>query len=167
MRTALVLLFIAAAAFAAPGPSPKKSSGGLDPPLRWGNALRLDGRGGGAKWKVADGAIVSDEGEPGWLQSDSQFGDFVLRMGFRTRRPATVAFPGQRAGAGRTKPSYELQIWDQNEKFPTGSLVNVARGARRIKADDWNEYEIQAEGRVPRQAQRQAGVEGGTIRAAP
>ena len=39
---------------------------------------------GGAKWRVANGTIVADAGEYGWLRTNTQFGDYVLKLEFQT-----------------------------------------------------------------------------------
>ena len=62
-------------------------------------------------WKVADGTISVSKGEPGLLYTASQFGDFVLRVEFRSL-PATKSgillrilrqFPKIRCGLLRTE----------------------------------------------------------------
>jgi hypothetical protein len=101
-----------------------------------------------AKWKAADGAIVSDGGTYGWLRSNSQFADYILRLEFRTREDGNSGIFLRSATEGQPHVTgYELQIWSKNEKFPTGSLVNhhAAKGAA-FKGDVWNSYEVQVTG---------------------
>ena len=39
---------------------------------------------GKAGWRVADGALIADAGENGWLRSNSPFADFQLKCDYRT-----------------------------------------------------------------------------------
>lgn len=103
---------------------------------------------GGAQWRVADGAIVADSGESGWLRSNSQFADFILACEFRTSAQGNSGIFLRSATEGLPhETGYEVQIWDGNPKFPTGSLVNHIRARKaKLKADEWNSYEVEARG---------------------
>jgi hypothetical protein len=102
-----------------------------------------------ANWKVADGVISVSEGEPGFLRTTSQFGDFVLKADFRSAAGTnsgiflrTSPLPKDPA-----KDCYELNIADQGTTpFPTGSFVG--RKAGEVKADsrEWQSYEVTARG---------------------
>ncbi len=146
-RTAIVLLSAATLAAQPNTLTPKESADG------W--ILLFDGESlfgwtphGGAKWSVAGGAIVADAGESGWLRHNSYFGDYVLRCEFRTAADGNSGIFLRSAIEGAPHlTGYELQIWDQHPKFPTGSLVNYIAGLpAKIKADAWNTYEIRLEG---------------------
>lgn len=103
---------------------------------------------GGTDWKVADGAIVADGGESGWLRHNAVFGDFEMRFEFRTASDGNsgVFLRSAKAGAPHLT-GYELQIFDAHEKFPTGSLVGhaVAKGGK-IRAGEWQTMEFTAAG---------------------
>jgi len=148
MQIAMILLLAAFTLLAAPNAlTPKEVQDG------W--MLLFDGETlfgwtpeGGTKWRVAGGAIVADAGESGWLRSDSQFADFILRVEFRTRKDGNSGIFLRSAKEGRPhETGYELQIWDKHEKFPTGSLVNIARARPvTLKPDVWHQYEVFALG---------------------
>jgi hypothetical protein len=149
VRSICVLLLLAAIAVAQPNTlSPKEAQDG------W--VLLFDGDSlfgwtseGKGQWHVADGTIVGDAGGDGWLRQNSAFGDYILRIDFRTEKADTnsgiflrSALTGEPHVTG-----YELQIWDNNPKFPTGSLVNFASTkAGHVKAGEWQTYEIEAMG---------------------
>lgn len=102
-----------------------------------------------ADWKVADGALVATEGVDGLLHTTSQFGNYQLKVDFRSSE-------GANSGVFlRTPPvptdvqtrCYELNIADPGTNpFPTGSFV------QRKKADDvqasrqWQTFEVTADG---------------------
>ena len=87
-------------------------------------------------WKVTDGTIVATEGENGLLYTTSQFGNYQLKVDFRSAK-------GANSGVFlRTPPiptdvenrCYELNIADTGTNpFPTGSFVKrkKARGRAR------------------------------------
>jgi hypothetical protein len=103
---------------------------------------------GAGKWKVEGGALTFDAGQVGWLRSNSVFADYVLKLDFRTRKGGNSGLFVRSAKTGQPhETGYEVQIWDDNPKFPTGSLVNHVRAKKaKIKADQWNAYEIRIEG---------------------
>ncbi len=103
---------------------------------------------GGAQWRVDDGVLVADSGEPGWLRHNGTFADFVLKLEFRTAGDGNSGVFLRSAAEGPPhETGYELQIWDQHKEYPTGSLVNHAKARRvRHRAYRWNLYEVQAEG---------------------
>ncbi len=102
---------------------------------------------GGAKWKVAAGAFVSNEGT-GWILTTTEFTDFTLKVDFRVGDGGNsgIAF---RAADG-PKPyatGFEMQIGDHMRKEPTGSIEHVAAapaGARKPNA--WQSAVITAKG---------------------
>jgi hypothetical protein len=108
----------------------------------------------GAKWRVEDGSIVGDAGDDGWLRSDAQFTDFALRIKFRNApkgnsgvflratKESNTADPSNPAG------SYELQINNEDEKWPTGSIENFIQRLRPINPapNQWHAYEVEVRG---------------------
>lgn len=103
----------------------------------------------GGDWKVEAGAIVCDGGESGWLRYDgATFTDFVLDFEFRTAADGNSGIFIRSAKDGRPWESgYEVQIFDQHPKFPTGSFVNdiLATGGK-IRAGQWQRMTIRAQG---------------------
>jgi len=103
---------------------------------------------GAAGWRVAGGAIVAAFGDKGWLRTNSVFADYILTCEFRGAKDVNSGLFIRSAKEGAPhETGYEVQIWDQNLKFPTGSLVNHIRARKAaLKADEWNRYEIEARG---------------------
>lgn len=103
---------------------------------------------GAAKWKVEGGALTFDAGQVGWLRNNAVFADCILKFDFRTKKGGNSGLFVRSAKGNEPHVSgYEVQIWDDNPKFPTGSLVNHVRAKKaKLKADQWNAYEIRLEG---------------------
>jgi len=100
-------------------------------------------------WKVANGAIVCGGRTPGWLASTRSYSDFRLQLEFRGAATVNsgVFLRSQREGQPHVT-GYELQIWDmQPAGFLTGSLVgSVKASPTKIKANEWNSFDITAKG---------------------
>jgi len=113
-----------------------------------GSSLKGWVENGQAKWRVQDGAILAEEGGNGWLRSEGSFSDFVLKCEFRTHEKGNSGIFLRAAKDGQPHVTgYELQIWNYNEEFPTGSFVNhVASKGGRLKGDEWNSYQVTARG---------------------
>ncbi|MFN7706702.1 MAG: DUF1080 domain-containing protein, partial [bacterium] len=84
---------------------------------------------GKANWRVEDGELVADEGEPGFLMSQVRWSDYELMVEFRaTERTNSGIF--LRTEAQPTSPAadcIELNIAPSDNPFPTGSLVERVR----------------------------------------
>ncbi len=148
MRLVALVLLVSALLCAQPNTlSPKEAADG------W--ILLFDGQmlfgwtpEGAATWRVADGAIVGDAGDKGWLRTKSVFADYLFTCEFRGGKDVNSGLFLRSAKEGAPhETGYELQIWDNNPKFPTGSLVNHIRaGKANLKADQWNFYELELRG---------------------
>ena len=148
MRLTAILLLAASLGLAQPAPlTPKEISEG------W--VLLFDGASpfgwtqeGKAQWRVENGVLVADAGGSGWLRSNAAFADFILKCDYRTGAEGNsgIFLRSARQGAPH-ETGYELQIWNQHPKYPTGSLVNHI-AARKVQpaADQWHSYEITAQG---------------------
>ena len=103
----------------------------------------------GGDWKVDDGAIVCPGTTAGWLGASASFSDYVLKLEFRGGEKVNsgVFLRSQKEGQPHIT-GYELQIWDyQPAGYNTGSLVgSVKASPAKILADQWNSYEITADG---------------------
>lgn len=102
---------------------------------------------GKAQWR-ATGGVLTAEGENGWLRSNAAFADFEMKCDWRTGAEGNSGIFLRSAKEGAPhETGYELQIWNQHPKYPTGSLVNHL-AAKRISpaADQWHTFEIQAVG---------------------
>ena len=102
-----------------------------------------------ATWIVADGAIFCTGDRRGWLGSADTFTDFSLKVDFRAGAQINsgIFLRSQKTGGIPAETGYELQIWDFRPNYKTGSLVNAIEAQpTKILADQWNRYEISADG---------------------
>jgi len=102
-----------------------------------------------ADWRVVDGAITASQGKPGLLHTTSQFGNYVLKVDFRSEK---------RGNSGiflRTSPKpadvqgrcYELNIADSGTNdWPTGSFVQRKLCKTSHDSTDWQSVEVTADG---------------------
>ena len=73
----------------------------------------------GAKWRIADGALIADAGESGWIRHHATFNDFLLKADFKAAADGNSGIFLRAAPDGRPWDSgYELQIFDQHPKGP-------------------------------------------------
>ncbi len=104
---------------------------------------------GGAQFRVADGAIVVDQGASGWLRTEKTYTDYELELEFKTAADGNSGiFLRSAAQSKAHETGYELQIFDAHPEFPTGGIVGHVRGAAgsKLKPDEWNKYEIRHQG---------------------
>lgn len=103
----------------------------------------------GKDWKVENAALVCDGSERSWLSTTQSFSDYVLKLEFRGAGKVNsgVFLRSEKEGQPHIT-GYELQIWDyQPAGFNTGSLVGSLKADPvKIIPDDWNRYEITADG---------------------
>lgn len=100
---------------------------------------------GGAKWRVANGELIADSGQYGWIRTDSQFGDYILKVDFKTTADGNSGiFLRSAKGKDPHVSGYELQIYDGHKDFPTGSILNSGRTQKAVKInpDKWQTYEV-------------------------
>jgi len=107
-----------------------------------------------AKWVVLDGSIVGNDGGDGWLRSNTQYGDFALRIEFknakggnsgvflRATRDSNSDDPSNPAG------SYELQINNEDKTWATGSIENFIPRLKAVNPvpGQWHRYEVTCRG---------------------
>jgi len=104
---------------------------------------------GGAKWKAANGVIATDGGDYGWLRTNTQFKDFILKLEFKTAADGNSGvFLRAKKGLDAHKTGYEVQIYDAHLQFPTGGIVDHAAPLKKTKItpEKWHSYEIVALG---------------------
>jgi hypothetical protein len=102
-----------------------------------------------ANWKVADGVISVSEGEPGFLHTTSQFGDFVLKADFKSAAGTNsgIFLHTSPQPKDPTKDCYELNIADQGTTpFPTGSFVGRKKSDVASDSREWQTFEVTARG---------------------
>ncbi len=104
---------------------------------------------GDAVWTFRDGILKASSGENGWLGTTTTFGDFRLKLEFRTAADGNSGIFLRSAREGQPhRTGYELQIYDdQPQGFNTGSLVFYQKAPpAKLIADQWNTYDIVAQG---------------------
>jgi len=106
----------------------------------------------GAKFVVEDGVIKHNEGH-GWLRSDKEHADFMVRLEFRFMKPKQDGGVFLRAGnEGKDWPDrkYEVQIENTRRMamiFNAKHDLNVELVRKVLKPDgEWNEYDIKIVG---------------------
>jgi hypothetical protein len=105
---------------------------------------------GGGGWRVSDGALIADSGEPGWLRHNTRFADYLLHCEFRTAADGNSGvFLRSAIDGAPHQTGYELQIFDnQPAGFHTGSLVGHAKMQKqvRIKPGQWMSFDVEVRG---------------------
>jgi 3-keto-disaccharide hydrolase len=111
-----------------------------------GAGAKINSPAGVSHWEVVDGQLTACGTPTGYLTSDQSYKNFALSIEFKcgadTNSGIFVRSPQENGG-------YEVQIWRQQPAgYNTGSIVSVAKTAREyaFKADQWNRYEITADG---------------------
>jgi hypothetical protein len=117
-------------------------------------------------WRIQDGALVGgslSESVPqnDFLVTTRSYGNFVLRLKFKLEGTegfinAGVQFRSQRA----TQPAHEMvgyqadlgnkywgSLYDESRRNKVLAQADAAVVAKALKLNDWNDYEIRAEGR--------------------
>jgi hypothetical protein len=105
-----------------------------------------------AKWVAENGevAMVAGSGS-GHLVTNQSYGDFTLRLEFWADANANsgIFLRSPETGAINSNVSYEVNIFDPHEQWPTGSVNNVAKTSapgRPNTAGKWNTYEMTVQG---------------------
>jgi hypothetical protein len=121
--------------------------------IEGGQGLDNWNRTGDANWRVADGAIVADDGKGGYLVSKSTYRDFEVRAEFwaETDTNSGIFIRCSDPGKPGAATCYEVNIWDvrPEPKYATGAIVDHAAVPVPLiyKAGGrWNTYEISAKG---------------------
>jgi len=106
----------------------------------------------GAKFVVEDGVLKHDVGL-GWLCSDKEYSDFIVRLEFRFMKPKQDGGVFLRSGKeGKNWPDqkYEIQIENTQRMamiFGAAHDLKVALVKKTLKPDgQWNEYDIKIVG---------------------
>ena len=155
MATSLVLILIASIAGSAPVSAAEHNT--LSPEeVAQGWLLLFDGEtdfgwrpSSQVDWQIVDGTIAAGQGEKGLFYTTGQFGDYLLKVDFRSA-------PGANSGVFlRTSPNpsdvitkcYELNIADSGSNdFPTGSFVQRKVASGDNDSGDWQTFEVAADG---------------------
>ena len=106
----------------------------------------------GAKFVVEDGVLKHGDGL-GWIRSDKEYADFILRLEFRFMKPKQYGGVFLRSGKeGDNWPSQKYEIQIENtlrmaKIFGAQHDLNVELAQKALKPDgEWNAYEIKIVG---------------------
>ena len=106
----------------------------------------------GARFIVEDG-VMKHRGGLGWLRSDKQYSDFVLRLEFRFLKPKQdggVFLRSNTDGNNWPTRKYEVQIENTARMakiFGTNHELDIELTQKVLKpTGEWNEYQITIEG---------------------
>jgi len=156
LRFSLPML-IAGAALIAAAPAPAEEPNALtSEEIAEGWILLFDGEttfgwkaASEANWRIEDAALTADEGEVGLLHTTSQFGNYVLKVDFRSAAGANggVFLRTNPAPADVNGRCYEVNIadWGTND-WPTGSIVHHKKVEKAHDSEDWQTMELTADG---------------------
>ena len=107
---------------------------------------------GGANWRLEDGVVMADDGEPpGFLVTKAAFTDFHIRIEFQASSQTNSGIFIRCADPNvvSAEDCYEINVFDENQNAAnrTGAIVNHAPPAVSVMAGDaWNTFDIIAEG---------------------
>jgi hypothetical protein len=101
------------------------------------------------RWHVADSNLVFEGPERKLLRSTSPFGDYDLKFDFQATD--ADAGPGLFLRISKDQPpgksGYEVWLGSADEKWPAGSVVDVAKSdGTRLAANQWHSVEVNASG---------------------
>lgn len=106
----------------------------------------------GAKFVVEDGVIKHNEGH-GWLRSDKEYSDFIVRLEFRFMKPdqdGGVFLRAVKEGKDWPDRKYEIQVQNTARMatiFGAPHDLDVELVKKVLKPDgQWNEYDIKIVG---------------------
>ena len=102
-----------------------------------------------ANWKAAAGVISVSEGERGLLRTTSQFGNYRLKVDFRSARGTNsgVFLRTSPEPVDVTKKCYELNIADfADSPFPNGSFVERKKAEGNSDGTGWQTFDVTADG---------------------
>jgi hypothetical protein len=105
---------------------------------------------GEARWMVREGVLRSEpDSGGGFLSTTSEFADYQLHVEFWIDSQANsgVFLRCPIAGEITSRNAYEVNIYDAHEKWPTGSISEVAKTREnQPTVGRWNAYDLTAEG---------------------
>jgi hypothetical protein len=106
----------------------------------------------GARFVVEDG-VIKHRGGLGWLRSDKEYSDFVLRLEFRflkAKQDGGVFLRANTDGKNWPTRKYEVQIENTERMakiFGTNHDLDIELTQKVLKpTGEWNEYQVTAKG---------------------
>lgn len=100
-------------------------------------------------WKITDGVVHADKGEPGLLLTTSEFADYELRCDFRLEKGGNsgIFLRSIFTPKDPAQDCYELNMCDSHPAFPTGSLVGIVKPDKPVSGEEkWMTYEVKVLG---------------------
>jgi hypothetical protein len=100
------------------------------------------------RWRVEGGDLVA-EGGPSMLCTTTEFTDYLLSAEAWVDEKANsgVFLRGPLEGEVTPLDAYEVNVYDAQPQWPTGSIHSVARAKRRVRSvGKWTTLEMRAEG---------------------
>ena len=151
------LLFVPAPAVPAPAAEAPQQPNTLTPAeLAAGWLLLFDGTSlygwqpaTKANWKVVDGTITVSGGQPGLLNTTTQFADFELQVDFQAPAATNsgVFLRTSREPRDPVRDCYELNIHSAADApFPTGSFVGRKKSEVAAVDSAWRRFHVTAQG---------------------
>jgi hypothetical protein len=104
---------------------------------------------GDAKWSVKDGELTVEPGTTGMLATTTEFADFELKaeVWIDEKANSGIYFRAPLEGEITAETSYEANVNDRNEMFPTGSLTMIRAADAPVKAaGKWTSFTVTASG---------------------
>ncbi|MEQ1828283.1 MAG: family 16 glycoside hydrolase [Pirellula sp.] len=103
--------------------------------IGWRNA-------GNANWRVDDGTLMANSGDPGLLCTSVRFSDFELVLEYKGTDSTNsgVFLRSPEKPKDPAKDCYELNIAPQDNPFPTGSLVGRVKVNEQVDEPESGEW---------------------------
>jgi hypothetical protein len=103
---------------------------------------------GDTRWRVEEGALTATGGR-GMLSTTTEFTDYILSVEAWVDEKANSGVFLRCPPEGEITPfsAYEVNLYDAQPEWPTGSIHSVAKSRRRVRsAGRWTTMEMRAEG---------------------
>ena len=103
----------------------------------------------GENWEIVRGSWIPEPETRGVLRTTSSWQNFHLRTSFYISGDKDSGIFIRCAPEDRVTPAncYQINIRDDHENFPTGSIVNIAAPDKRVRTKGaWNTMEVIADG---------------------
>ncbi len=124
----------------------------------WSRHEGLPGENVGGKWEIIDGAIAGDQDPPGlggFLVTDGQYSDFILRLETNLDYPVDS---GVFLRVGEDGKSHQVTLDNRSGGFigaiylpwTQNMVLENPEGAQYFRSGEWNEIEIRIEGEPSR-----------------
>jgi Domain of Unknown Function (DUF1080) len=103
-----------------------------------------------ADWKVEDGTLTATTGDQGMLCTTSNFADYTLKLEFKAEKNTNSGVFLRTAPVVNKEEvateCYELNIANEENPFPTGSLVGRVKNISPAQHDGWRSFEVTLQG---------------------